>query len=576
MRRLSHTSLWRVGSVAALLASTGCYQGLGGAGSAGADGSASGAGTDGSEGGNTDGNDGGPADELPAPTTRLFRLTHSQWENTVQDLLYLPEPTGLSSDFRTDPSIGGFLFDNNASALEVDQALWQSYQRAAVQIAEQVTGDPTLLAAIVPPDGGDPVARAAAFVDELAPRAYRRPLTDAERSELLTTFDGAAALYDGVDPFVAGVRLVLETVLQSPHFLYRIETATEADGNVIPLGSYEVAQRLSYFLWDSMPDDALFDAAAADVLVEGASLREQALRMLDDVRARPVVQHFHDQAFDTKKFLNAAPAAAFYPDAPDNLGELALEENHRFIEEVVFAQDGGIAALLTSNETFVNDELARIYGLDPAGFGAEFEKVTLDAEQRKGFLTQVGFLAANSSTAAPDPIHRGVFVAKRLACMNIAAPPNGVPPLPPPEGRSNRQTVAEHTEQPGSSCVGCHSTLINPFGFPFENYDAEGAWRTEDVGPVDAASDVTLDEQTVHVENGLELADALATSPSVHQCYTEHWLEFAFGRPFAPEDEAFATRIGTASQSGEMAVKELLIEIVASNAFRNRATQELP
>ncbi len=573
-RRAWASSLGSLGLLATL-AGSGCYTGLAG-GTAGADGDG---GNDAGDAGTTDGNDGGdagPADELPAPTTRLFRLTHVQWENTVQDLLYLPEPTGLSADFRTDPNVGGFLFDNNAATLEVDQALWQSYQRAAVQIAEMVTGDPTLLAAIVPPDGGDPDARALQFVSELGRRAYRRPLADDERDALLASFDAAPALYEGVDPFVAGVRLVIETVLQSPHFLYRIETSTTPDGDVIPLTSHELAQRLSYLLWDSMPDDALFDAADADELVSADGLRAQAQRMLDDARARPVVQHFHDQAFDTKKFANAAPSPAFYPDAPEDIGAIALEENHRFIEDVVFEQDGGIAALLTSNETFVNDQLAALYGLQ-GSYGAEYQKATLDAAQRKGLLTQIGFLAANSSTVNPDPIHRGVFIAKRLACMTIAAPPNGVPPLPPADGRSNRQTVEDHTQQPGTACVGCHATLINPFGFPFENYDAVGTWRTEDAGfAVDAAADVSLDGGTVHVTSAVELADALAASPSVHECYTKHWVEFAFGRPFAPEDEAFAARVGEASQTGDMAVRELLLEIAASNAFRNRATQELP
>lgn len=560
-----------------MLPASGCYTGIDGGGGGGADGSAEGA--DASEGGSTDGpggDDAGPADELPAPSTRIYRLTHQQWENTVQDLLYLPEPTGLSEDFRTDPSVGGFVFDNNATTLEVDQALWQSYQRAAVQVAEQVTTDPALLAALVPPDAGDPTARAQQFVAEFGLRAYRRPLEAAETAELVAIFETAPPLYEGVDPFTAGVRLAIETVLQSPHFLYRIETSTTVEGTVIPLGDYEVAQRLSYFLWNSMPDDELLVAAADAALVDADGLRDQATRMLGDIRARAVVEHFHDQVFEVERFQNAAPSPAFYPDAPENLGDLATEEHRRFIEDVVFERAGGIAELLTSNETFVNDQVAQIYGLEGT-FGPEFTKATLDPAQRSGILTQLGFLVANATTANPDPIHRGVFIAKHLACMNIAAPPDGVPPLPPSEGRSNRQTVEDHTEQPGTSCVGCHSTIINPFGFPFENYDAMGAWRTDDNGfPVDPASSVPLDDETIPVSGAVELAAALAASPMVHSCYLQHWVEFAFGRPLADTDEAFTTRVGEQSQAGDLPVRDLLVEIVTSNAFRNRSTEELP
>ncbi len=556
--------------LAGIVAQAGCYTGLGDRnGGGGADG-----GADGSDAGDA-GDDAGVADELPAPSTRLYRLTHAQWENTVQDLFFLPEPTGLAQDFRTDPSVGGFVFDNNASTLEVDQTLWQSYQRAAVGVAEQVTSDPALLMAVLPPDAGDPAARTQQFVQEFGLRAYRRPLDATELAELVAVFESAPPLYEGVDPFTAGVRLTIETVLQSPHFLYRIETSAEAAGDMIPLGQYELAGRLSYFLWNSMPDEELFEAAADAALADVDSLVDQASRMLADPRARGVVEHFHDQVFEVERFQNAAPSPAFYPDAPANLGDLATEEHRRFIEDVVFERDGGIVELLTSNETFVNDEVARLYGIEGT-FGAEFTKVTLDPEQRGGLLTQLGFLVANSTTANPDPIHRGVFVAKRLACLNIAAPPDGVPPLPPGDGRSNRQTVEDHTEQPGSSCVGCHSTIINPFGFPFENYDSVGAWRVEDNGfPVDPKTTVNLDGDSMPIGSAVELAQALAASPTVHSCYLEHWVEYAFGRPVAPEDEAFTTRVGELSQAGSMPVKELLVALVTSNAFRNRATEEL-
>lgn len=568
----------KLGAAIVLAALTGCYTGLSdGAASGGGDASA-GEGGDASEGSDAGdaGEEGGNADELPAPNTRFFRLTHSQWEATVQDLFYLPEPTGLSESFRTDPSIGGFLFDNNAQSLEVDQALWQSYADAAGDVAELVTADATILAGILPPDAGDPDARAQQFITELGERAYRRPLEQAEIDQHFAAWGGATELYDDTDAFTAGVRLTIETMLQSPHFLYRIETSIEANGDIIPLNSFELASRVSYFLTGSMPDDMLFAAAEADELTDPDVLAEHAARLLDTARAHDVIESFHYQAFDMRKFENAAPSATLFPNAPADLSALALEESRRFIEDVVFERDGGLAQLLTSNETFVNNDLAALYGLDGT-FGDDFTPATLDANERRGWLTQIGFLAANSTSVDPDPIHRGVFVAKRMACMTIAAPPNGVPPLPPPEGRSNRQTVEEHTEQPGSACVSCHGTIINPFGFPFENYDAVGSYRTMDGDfTVDAASTVMLDGDEVNVANALELSDAMAASPSIHECYLQHWVEYAHGRPFAVSDDAFTSRLGVDSQEGDLAVKELLVELITSPAFRNRATEELP
>ncbi len=550
----------------------GCYNGLGSTAGGGGDG-------DGDAGGTATagegGDDAGPVDELPAPSTRIFRLTHTQWENTVVDLLGLSAPTGLSENFRTDPAIGGFMFDNQATVLEVDQTLWQAYRGAAVQLAEQVTADAAAMEAILPPDGGDADARAEQFVVEFGRRAYRRPLAEDEVTQLVALFSEAPSLYEGVDPFVAGVRLTLETILQSPHFLYRIETSNDVSGDVIPLSSWERASRISYFLWDSMPDDALLDIAAEDGLADADGVAAQVDRMLSDPRARAVVDHFHGQLFQAIKFPNVDPSPAFYPDAPPDLGEIVGEEFERFVADVVFDRGGSLNELLTSTSTFVNDDLARIYGLE-GSFGPSWVAAELDPTQRRGILTQAAFLAAHATTANPDPIHRGVFVAQRLACMVIAAPPDGVPPVPSAEGRTNRQTVEDHTEQAGSSCVTCHGGMINPFGFPFENYDSTGAWRVMDAGmTVDASSDISLDGAQVHVNNAIDLVEALAASPSVHACYLRHWLEFAHGRPTATEDLAFTTRVGGDSLDGDLPVRELLIQITTSRAFLSRATEEL-
>ena len=192
-------------------------------------------------------------------------------------------------------------------------------------------------------------------------------------------------------------------------------------------------------------------------------------------------------------------------------------------------------------------------------------------------FTQVAFLAANATSVDPDPIHRGVFIAKRVACIGISAPPAMVPPLPDPAGRTNRQLVQDHTEQDGTVCASCHRPIINPFGFPFEGYDATGALRTEDRGQaVDTASSPLIEGQPLPVADALELADALASSDSVHECYAKHWTSYAFGRPSVTQDAPLVDRLGQESVLGGYSIRDLITGLVTSPAFLTRSTEELP
>ncbi len=566
-----------VGALAWSLSLLGCYQGVGDdRDEVGEDGDADSVG-EGEDGGEGDGSgDGSSGEELPAPSPRVYRLTHEQWENTTKDIFGLGEVSGLSNLFRDDPLVAGFIFDNDASALEVDEALWTGYRVAAGTLSEQVVSDPALLATWLPDEGMGDEQRMLSFIDHFGTLAYRRPLTEQETGDLISIFEAAPALYDdGLDPFAAGVRHVLETVLQSPLFLYRVESSSEIVDGVIPLSDYEVASRLSYLLWNTMPDEELFAAAAAGSLMSIAEVSAQAERMLDDDRAGEVVVRFHHQLLEVDKISTIAPSANAFPDAPENLAELALEEHERFIRDVVFGGGGGLATLLTSSETFIDESLAAVYGVEGIS-GDEFVHVDLDPTQRRGLFTQVGFLAANSTSLDPDPIHRGVFMARRVACLDLGAPPDGVPALPPFEpGQTNRERVAAHTSD--VLCATCHLATINPFGFAFESFDAIGAWRDIDNGqPVDTAVEVTLGDYSEPVSGAVELADVLAASERVHQCYVEHWIEYATGQKSTSADRPMIDRLGGASLNEQQSLHDLLIALTVSPAFLTRAAQELP
>jgi len=509
------------------------------------------------------------------PSPRLVRLSHEQWENSVADLFGYAEPTGKSESFPADPQTSGFLFDNNGESLQVVQALWTAYQRAAEEVAADVVSSPTRLAALLPPDTGDSSARARSFIRTFGRRAYRRPLVEQEVDDLMAVYEAAPVNNSTAPAFEAGIEQVISAFLQSPFFLYRIESSTKKDASgAIRLTGYEQASRLSYLLTDSMPDDALLDAAEQGELDKVAGVEAQARRLLKTPRAEKTVTRFFQAFLDVNKWSKINPLPNQFPDAPSGFADLARQENEKFIQ-YLFGSGAGYREVLTSNETFVNQDLAKLYGLS-GDFGPSFEKVTLDSSQRRGVFTQLGFLAANATSVDPDPIHRGAFLARRVACLNLSAPPDGVPPLPPAGDLSNRQNVEAHTEQPDTVCAGCHATMINPLGFPFEHYDAVGKWRTEDNGhPIDTASKPLINGDPTPVADALELADAFAESQRTHECYTERWIEYAFNRKGTEQDTGVVRYLAEQSRGG-VGIEEMLVQLVTTRAFRSRSPEEMP
>jgi hypothetical protein len=514
-----------------------------------------------------------PADEV----SRFRRLTHREWEQTTRDLLHLGDSPGLSDAFRLDPKQRGYLFEGNGDALEVDQNLWNSYQVAAAQLAADVTADEELLLAILPPadDMGED-ERAELFIEEFGTRAHRHPLTDSQADAYWALYEQGKTAYTDVSGFVAGVRLLLEGFLQSPYFLYRVEESSKVQGEGIPLDGYERASRLSYFLWGTMPDDEMLSAAADGDLDDAVGLRAQAERLIEDERAGDMLTHFFERVLEVERYQAIAPSSSKFPDTTATLSESAASETSGFLLSEMYEKAGNLRDLLTSTTTLVDAELARIYGLD-GDFDVAFQSAALDAEQRRGVLTQVGFLASHATSVEPDPIHRGVFVARRVACMEISAPPDGVPPLPPSTAdKTNRQLVAEHTEAEGTACRNCHAEFINPFGFAFENYDAVGAYRDMDGDfPVDSSAVVWLDQEQVGVGSAVDLAEVLAESRQVHDCFSGHLVAYALGRPRSGTDDELVQALGELSLEKAVPFRELMVEVAVAIVELGRAEPEV-
>jgi hypothetical protein len=502
----------------------------------------------------------------PSAAERFPRLTHAQWESTVKDLFGFPEDTGLSSTFTPDPQLGRF--DNNITRLGMSSGLWRGYQDAAEQVASRVISDPVLYGKLVPdPAAGD----VRGFVTSFGLRAFRRPLTDGEIERYVALFGGGAEVFPHQDAFAAGVRMTVQAMLQSPFFLYRSELSNERVGSGLPLGAYEVASRLSYLFWNSMPDDALFEAARTGSLLTTDGVREQASRLFDDDRTRAQFRRFHFQAFSISGYADLDKSTTMFPAWSREVGAMMQEETLRFLDGIV-ADDGGIVELLTSTKSYVNADLAKIYGV-PGSFGTEYQEVELDPSVRAGLLTRAGFLAKNATLTEPDPIHRGVYINLGILCRPIAAPPN-IPDELNRSGNTNRERVESITGE-GTCGEGCHHTVINPLGFAFENFDAIGAARAMDNGyPVNTADKYTFaDGRVIEYGNAVELSKQLAEAPEVHACYAQQLLEFMLGRDLQQVDKVVVRELAKQSLGDRLSIKEIVLGVVTSSTFRVRTIE---
>ena len=506
--------------------------------------------------------------------TRFPKLSNRQWENTVQALFSLAEPTGLSKDFTQEPLDQPY--ESMAAAEQtISGDAWARYQAAAESVAASIVADDAKLAKIAP-SSSDAAARAGTFIASFGKRAYRRPLTSEEQAAYRALFDRGPELVGG-DAFKAGARLVIESMLQSVHFLYRVEASQAANAQrKIALSPYELATRLSYALWNSMPSDALFAAAEAGELDDADGVARWAGRMLDDPRARDVLISFHEQTFQVATYGTQDKAASLGFDA-QALAPVLKEEARRFIEHVVVQNSGGIAGLLTEPVAFVNAATAPFYGITGVT-GSALEQRPLDPAERAGLLGQLGFLTKNATRETSDPVHRGLLVLRKVLCDEPDPPPMMFS-LPTPMAGLTTREVYERATACGR---GCHDTMINPPGFAFERFDAVGRLRTMEAGkPIDATGTLTvregftLEEKQVNPKSKLsfdgpvELVQKLAELPRVHECYARNWMSYVLARELDPGERGASQALAETSLE-QASSRALLIRLVQLDAFRYR------
>ena len=501
--------------------------------------------------------------------TRIPRLSHEHWENTVRDLFYLDERPDMARDFDRDTSASEGEFTTTYRRLVLSEGLWQDYQRAAEAIAAMVV-EPSLAAGWLPggtfPSDG---ASRDTFIRDFGRRAYRRPLTADEVGRYSTLYAGAS--YPGLGTEESGVRVVVQAMLQSPHFLYRVDLSDRERDDLIEVGQYPLATRLSYLLWGSMPDDTLLDAAEAGELDEDG-LRTQAERMLNDARALELFTQFHTEQWALATWADADKDTEVFPDWRPEVADAMVREVQMLFEKVI-SDGGNYRDFLLSRTAFVNEDLARIYGLEGIT-GPEMREVTLD-ETRAGLMTRIGFLTHWSAEWQPDPIHRGLFVNTNILCRDVPeAPPVDFDSLVF-EGTTNRERIESVTHE--GICANCHMEMINPPGFALEHFDAIGQLRELDNGvPVDNTTTFVFEDDTsATVTGGVELSQAVAESPFSHRCYSQRFLEFGMGRKLAGVDAPIIFRMAEGSLAGEMSVRDLAIELASSRTIRFRTVENL-
>jgi hypothetical protein len=494
-------------------------------------------------------------DSKPAQVV-MRRLTHSQYNHTVRDLL--GDQTNPANQFPPEDFVNGF--QNQADAQSIPALLAEAYGAAAEKLARNAFrgGDPNGLI----PCKQDQKCRAR-FVREFGLKAFRRPLDDKE-------VERYTKLFGGQNDFVAGAQLVVEAMLQSPNFLFRAERGGEAK-------AYEAASRLSYFLWDTMPDAGLFRSAPAGELDTKAGVEQVTRRMLADPRARQSLDEFVTQWLRFDRVLNTVKDRASFPMFNPELAAAMTEETRLLVSDAVW-NDRDFMTIFKSDYGFLNSDLANLYKF-PAP-PAEFQRVQFPAgTDRAGLLGQATFLALTSKPADTSPTARGLFVREQFLCQHVPDPPPGVnsnlPPVSASKPQTNRERLNMHLQS--GICASCHK-LIDPIGFGFEKFDAIGARREKlvltfrggrkDRDKETAKAELPLDTsgEIAGIPNSgfhspKELGRVLSESPECQQCVVKQLFRFAFGRPETAADRPVIEAAFDKFRSSQFRFKELMVAL---------------
>jgi hypothetical protein len=523
-------------------------------------------GTTGSESSSESGTDGVP-EEVPAGPTGLRLLTPAQYQSSVLDVL---GPVAA-------PAVGQWRSSLAAAQGGVASAAVEDYEEAAHAVAAEVFTNPTLRTEVT---GCEPVTATAddacitSVLETLGRRAWRRPLTEDELTRYASVATTTAELLGG-DPWI-GLQHAVAGLLQSPNFLYRVELGTpvsDDDPFLVRLDAYELASRISYLVWNTTPDDALLDAAAAGALEDAAGISAQVDRLFASERASTGVTQLFVDMYDLDALLSLQKDPALLPAFTPTVGPALREELVRVIDDTVLEQRD-YRRLFDTDQGYVDAELAQLYGI-PGDFGPELTPVTLP-EPRGGLLTLGGFLAINSGEASTSPTKRGLTVRRVVMCQSIPPPPPGVEAnLPEPtdgEPMTKRQMLEGHRTDP--ACAACHG-FMDPIGLALENFDALGGFRATDQGlPIDPSGDLDGAAFT----DAAELGTLLADHPATGDCVIRNLYRYASGHIEQPLEQPTIDELTAELVDGGYDLPATIAALAQAESFRfaNLSPEDAP
>lgn len=502
---------------------------------------------------------------IAAAAAPLRRLTRKQYTNTLNDLLGGITTVPADLQLPDESIVDGF--DNNATAQSSSLSLLQGYRSAATVMAKDAAGNAAKLAKLAPcAQGQAESACGDTFIRDFGKRAFRRPVSTDEATRLGTVFKAVQPTFG----YAQGIEATLTAMLLAPEFLFRPEYGTgTATNGALKLTSHEVASRLSYLVWETMPDADLLAAADANKLDTADGVDVQFKRMMNDPRARTAVQRFQSQWMGLSKFDRIDKDIKVFPKF-DAATKASMRTSMEKFLDYAFWDKGSLHALLTDSNAFVDDKLAPLYGVTGS---ADMKMMSLDSKKRSGVLTQAGLMAALAKTEYDSPVHRGLFVIHNLLCGAMPDPPKNVPPLVDPKAGDAPRTTRERVEKSHSipQCAGCHDG-IDGIGFGFGHYDAVGAYRDQENGiDVNVNGDLVGTRDIDGKFNGaVELGARLAQSSQVQQCVATQWFRYGFGKTETDADSCALKPIVDAFVESRGDMKKLLTVLVKSDAFRYR------
>jgi hypothetical protein len=502
----------------------------------------------------------------------LRRLTHAEYNRTVRDLL--GDESRPADAFPPEDFVNGF--KNQYQAQSTSPLLAEAYSAAAEKLAKNAFrgGDRLGLIPCKPSGPGDAACRAK-FIRSFGRRAFRRPLLDTEVNRYTALFDRQARQYRD---FLAGAQIVVEAMLTSPNFLFRVENG--ADPRWRP---YETASKMSYFLWDSMPDEALLHSAETGELNSPAGVERVARRMLDNPKAHEAIDEFTAQWLRFDRVLGTVRDRRLFPSFTVELSVAMTEETRRLVSDLVW-NDGDFRKVFNADYSFLTSDLAALYGL-PAP-DKEFGKVQIPPErERAGILGQGTFLTLTSKPADTSPTARGLFVREQFLCQEVPPPPPGVntnlPVSTAEKPMTNRDRMAIHLTS--ETCASCHR-LIDPIGFGLEKFDAVGQ-RRDKLKLTFFPTRAEKKKESVTVELPLntageiagipdssfssprELGNVLANARQCQECVARQLFRYANGRHETPEDRAVIRQAFQDFQRSGFKFKELIVSLTKWSVF---------